>query len=153
MTCILCGERDLVLLEKYLSYYALEVEASRQLLACLIDGIIKFLLVYFGDDVERRHGSLDTGYLMLNAESDASQPLGVFLHNLDVAGGCTQLDCGLSSTVNQRVDFGGLCRGRSCNGRIIKIVDDSAVCRLGNKMEGSLAGKKRPGVSLRDICL
>src|SRR5215217_3890853 len=79
--------------------------------------------------------------------------LGVFLHDLDVAVYRTQLDCRFSSTASQHVDFRGFCRSRSRNRRIIKVVGDSSVSRFGNKMESSLAGKKRPAVSLRDICL
>src|SRR2546427_13299108 len=79
--------------------------------------------------------------------------LGVFLHYLDVAVSCTHLDCGFASVASQHVDFCGFCRDRSCNCGIVKVVGDSSVGRFGNKMESSLAWKKRPGASLRDICL
>ena len=51
-------ERDLLLLVNYFRSAAFKIEPRGQFFAGLIERVVNFLLVYFRDDVERRHISI-----------------------------------------------------------------------------------------------
>ena len=53
MGAVLGSERDFVFFGENFSRYALEIETGGELFARLINRVVEFLRVYFGDNVER----------------------------------------------------------------------------------------------------
>jgi hypothetical protein len=90
---------------------------------------------------------------MSKPESEASKRLWICLHDLNVAVGRAQVDCGLSSSVNQRINFFGVRGCRSCDWHTVKIAGELSMDGFGDKMKSSIAGKKSPCVSTPDICV
>ena len=53
---IVRAENDLVFLLNDLCFRVLEIEARGQLFSRLIESVVDFLFIDFGNDIERRHG-------------------------------------------------------------------------------------------------
>src|SRR4029453_2577494 len=82
-----------------------------------------------------------------------AEPLWIRLHDLNIAVRRTYLDRSLPSAMDQHVNLRGFREYWSRDCGIVKIVADFSVGRFCNKVKSSIAGKGRPGVSLRDISL
>src|SRR6266550_6002522 len=80
-------------------------------------------------------------------------PLRIGFNDLDVAAFCPYFDCGVVTAVDKLVDRCRFSAFFPSSRRIIKITGEFSVCRSGKKMKNRSAGKKRPCVSARDICL
>src|ERR1700730_9384641 len=101
MRSVVGGENDLFFFVNDLGLGVFQIEAGGQFFARLIEGVVDFLLVHFGDDVEGRHLKVCQGFasaiLMLPSVARISMPASLpSPTNMSILVGCSPLRCSFS---------------------------------------------------------